>query len=112
MDKEALLRRIRVRRVIDITARSRDLQQVKVEQLKARLAIIREQERETLDQLGREGVADKLLIVRLQEIGRQRLILTGEIEKQDEIARQLGRRAKGAERLFERLFRIKDTRRG
>lgn len=112
MDKVAELRRIRLCRLTEITARIRDLQTAKVSRLRASLGIIRKQEREVLDNLGRDSVADELLLLRLQNIGRQRFALEAEIEAQDEIARRHGRRAKGIELLFERTLRSNDTRRG
>jgi hypothetical protein len=111
MDKEAELRRIRLGRLKEITARIRDLQTAKVGRLNASLGIIRQQERELLDKLGRDIVADKLLLQRLQNIGRQSLALAAEIEAQGEIARDLGRRAKGVELLLEKTFRSNDVRR-
>lgn len=105
MDKTVEMRRIRLRQIMAITERIWNLQMAKVLRLETQLAVLRQQESETLDCLGVNYGVEHLLISRLQDLGSQRKTLAAEIETENEVARRLGRRAVSAERFYRKTFK-------
>jgi hypothetical protein len=104
MDKTVEMRRNRLRQIMTITERISNLQMAKVLRLETRLAVLRQQESDTLDCLGGNYGVEDLLISRLQDLGSQRTNLVAEIETENEVARRLGRRAVSAERFYSKTF--------
>lgn len=104
MDKKVELRRNRLRQVRNITEQIWQLQIGKVLRLETQLALLRQQESEILQRLGENCGVENLLISRLHDLGSRRSTIAAEIERENEVARRLGRRAVSAERFYCKTF--------
>jgi hypothetical protein len=104
MDKKVELRRNRLRQIRNITEQIWQLQIGKVLRLETQLALLRQQESEILQRLGENCGVENLLISRLHDLGSQRSTIAAEIERENEVAGRLGRRAVSTERFYCKMF--------
>lgn len=96
-------RRDRLARALDLNDKLWRLQTLRLAQLEATLAELQDSERATLDALDRNIFDPRLLLDRLQLLAQRRHQTEEAHRAQLARVREHGRRAKQAERLFERV---------